>query len=103
MLLERTMDEAMIGREGPGPIGRAVRIALVVYLSPVIVIVMAIGVVGMLATRVGKMVTRLAFADIPSRHTLAGPMGFIKRKRSAGRRMATTTTRSAGEGRSRSR
>jgi hypothetical protein len=97
--MERKMDKAIVGRVGNGGFERALRVVLMVYLSPVIAIVMAIGFVGMLAARVGKPVALAAVEGVHTDHKLNGPIGFMKRNRSASR-MASTTTRSLGDGRS---
>ena len=93
------MDDAIVGRKDLGPFQRALRIALVVYLSPVILLVMAIGVVGMLAAKVAKPVARIARAGVHSKHEATAPLGILAQNRPANRTAATATTRSSVAGR----
>jgi hypothetical protein len=100
--MERTMDNAIGGREGISPVERALRVALVVYLSPVLVVVLAIAIVGMLASRIGKPIARAVVEGVHAAHRHTGPIGFMKRNRSA-RRIASATARASRESRSNSR
>jgi hypothetical protein len=98
--MEQKMDDTIVGREGLGPFQHAIRIALVVYLSPVILLVMAIGVVGMLAAKVAKPVARIARAGVHSKHEPAAPLGILAQNRPTNRTAAIATTRSSVAGRS---
>jgi hypothetical protein len=71
-LLAATVDHA-----GTGPAQRLVRWALVVYLSPVILVVLAIGLVGVVAASLGKPAARVAIDRVHSAHRAPGPSRIV--------------------------
>lgn len=78
--MEQPLDVTPAPREEIGPVARLVRIALVVYLSPVILVVLAIGGVAMLASKLMKPAPALA-ADGP--RMANQPMGLARSKKRA--------------------
>ncbi len=73
--------------EGTGLVHRAVRLVLVAYLSPVILVVMAIGLVGMLAGRLARPVARPPVTGAHPAHAKARPLG-VGRSLALGRPLA---------------
>ena len=61
------------------PLDRALRIAMVIYLSPVILAVLAVGVVGMVASSFGKPTARVAGEGLHSSHKLSRPLGLVRK------------------------
>jgi hypothetical protein len=53
------------------------RLALVVYLSPVILVVLAIGLVGMVAASIGKPAACVAIDGVHPAHKAPGPLGIV--------------------------
>jgi hypothetical protein len=79
------LDAAIDRREEIRPLERLLRIGLVAWLSPVILVVLAIGLVGMLATRIGKPTSRVAVKGVGaavegfhSGHEMNRPLGLAK-------------------------
>jgi hypothetical protein len=68
---------ATVRRAGTAPAQRLLRLALVVYLSPVIVLVLAIGLVGVVAASLGRPAARVAVDGVHPAHAAAGPSGFV--------------------------
>ena len=71
------LEAATVHHAGTGPAQRLVRLALVVYLSPVILVVLAIGLVGVVAANIGKPAARVAIDGIHPAHTAARPSGIV--------------------------
>ena len=76
--MDQELEATSVRRGGIDPFSRLVRIALVVYLSPVILIVLAIGLVGMLAMKVGKPTARMAVEGAHPAHETNRPLGLAK-------------------------
>jgi hypothetical protein len=83
--MDMGLDAAIDRREKIGTLERLARFVLVAYLSPVILIVLAIGLVGMLAAKIGKPTARVASNDIAvtvegvhSGHEPTRPLGLAK-------------------------
>jgi hypothetical protein len=77
-LMDMRLDTAFVGRGEIGPIERLVRLGMSIYLSPVILVVLAIGLIGLLAAKLGKTAGRVAVVGIQpnrmsSRQALARP------------------------------
>ena len=69
-------DPAIVRREGIISLDRLVRLALVVYLSPVILVVFAIGLVGALAAKIVKPAGKIAVEGVHSAHKSGRPVGL---------------------------
>jgi len=67
-IMDQIPGEKATTERGCPLLDRAVRAALVVYLSPVIVLVLAIGAVASLATRLGTPTPRPSIANGPIPH-----------------------------------
>jgi hypothetical protein len=52
--MDMKADAAIDRRGGIAPLDHLVRLGLVIYLSPVILVVLAIGLIGLLAAKIGK-------------------------------------------------
>jgi hypothetical protein len=79
------VDAAIDRPERAFPLDRLMRIGMVVYLSPVILTVLAIGLVGMLATRIGKLTSKVAVKGVGAAvegyhpwHEMKRPLGLAK-------------------------
>jgi hypothetical protein len=68
---------ATVQRAGTAPAQRLLRLALVVYLSPVILLVLAIGVVGVVAASLGRPPARVAVDGVHPAHGTPGPSGIV--------------------------
>jgi hypothetical protein len=84
------MDDAIVGRQGLSPFERALRITLAIYLFPVMVAVLAIGLVGMVAARFGKPAATVAVKGLHPNHESSKPLGLMKQTRLANRSTATS-------------
>jgi hypothetical protein len=79
------LDTAIDRREKPHPLERLLRIGLVAWLSPVILVVLAIGLVAMLAAKIGKPIARVAIKGVAATvegfhpgHEMNRPLGLAK-------------------------
>jgi hypothetical protein len=75
-LMGMRREAAIVRREGTSPFQRLTRLALVLYLSPVILAVLAIGLVGMVAASIVKPVARVAIKGAHSAHKPTKPLGI---------------------------
>jgi hypothetical protein len=79
------LDAANDRREEMRPLDHLLRIGLVAWLSPVILVVLAIGLVAMLTEKIGKPTARIAIKDIGAAvegyhpgHEMNRPLGLAK-------------------------
>jgi hypothetical protein len=83
--MDTSVDAAIGGRGGIGSLERIGRFVLIAYLSPVILVVLAIGLVGMVATKIGKPTAMGALKGasvtvkgVHSAHETNRPVGLAK-------------------------
>ena len=79
------VDAAIDRREDNRPLERLLRIGLVAWLSPVILVVLAIGLVAMFASKIGKPIARIAIKGVDATvegyhpgHEMNRPLGLEK-------------------------
>jgi hypothetical protein len=65
-LMNTSVDATIGGPWEIGPLERLGRFVLIAYLSPVILVVLAIGLVGIIATKMRKPITSVTVEDIHS-------------------------------------
>jgi hypothetical protein len=75
--MDQRADVAHVRPEGLAPLDRFVRIAFVVYLSPVLLIVFAIGLAGMLASKM-RPTARVAVEGLHPTHKPNRPLGLAR-------------------------
>jgi hypothetical protein len=63
--MDMKADAAIDRRGGIAPLDHLVRLGLVIFLSPVILVVLAIGLIGLLAAKIGETAGRVAVVESP--------------------------------------
>ncbi len=77
--MDRGLDVAMVRRDEIDPLSRLVRLMLVIYLSPVILTVFAIGLVGMIAAKFTKPIARRVVEGVHRGHGPSRPTARAKK------------------------